>query len=141
MGDDINCIPNKRGGGVVLGSVIAPIFFNTMEDAGALPIEVNVENMNMGDVIDIFPYQGKVCKHGSDEVLAEFSLKTDVLLDEVQAGGRVPLIIGREVTRKAREVLGLEPSTDFRQAPTPDAGSHGYTLAQKMVHTIFSNMV
>lgn len=106
MGEDIPYIPNKRSGSVVLGSVIAPIFFNTMEDSGALPIEVDVQNMQMGDVIDIFPYAGKVCKHGTDEVIAEFQLKTDVLLDEVQAGGRIPKIIGQGNTRRARESLG-----------------------------------
>ncbi|KKB00800.1 hypothetical protein Z012_10095, partial [Avibacterium paragallinarum] len=91
----------------MLGGKIAPIFFNTLEDAGALPIEVDVSQLNMGDVIDIYPYQGKICKHNSDEVLAEFRLKTNVLLDEVRAGGRIPLIIGRGLTHKARQSLGL----------------------------------
>ena len=133
MGDDIPFVPNKRAGGVCLGGKIAPIFFNTMEDAGALPIEVDVSNLEMGDVIDIYPYQGKITRHGTDEVLAEFELKTDVLLDEVRAGGRIPLIIGRGLTEKARETLGLGHSEDFRRpADVKDSGK-GYTLAQKMV--------
>merc|ERR1719326_1106555 len=98
MGDDIPYVPNKRTGGVCIGSKIAPIFFNTMEDSGAFPIEINVENLNMGDVIDIFPYEGVVKKSGTDEVVATFELKTQVLLDEVRAGGRIPLIIGRGLT-------------------------------------------
>lgn len=131
MGDDIPHIPNKRAGGFCLGGKIAPIFFNTMEDAGALPIEVDVSKLEMGDVIDIYPYAGKIEKNG--EVVAEFQLKTDVLLDEVQAGGRIPLIIGRGLTTRAREFLELEPSTLFRQ-PDPVADSDkGFTLAQKMV--------
>jgi len=131
MGDDIPYIPNKRDGGFCLGGKIAPIFFNTMEDAGALPIEVDVSKLEMGDVIDIYPYAGKVEKDG--ELIAEFQLKTGVLLDEVQAGGRIPLIIGRGLTTRARDFLGLEPSDLFRQ-PDPVAQSDkGYTLAQKMV--------
>ncbi len=131
MGDDIPYIPNKRAGGFCLGGKIAPIFFNTMEDAGALPIEVDVSKLEMGDVIDIYPYEGKIEKNG--ELVAEFELKTDVLLDEVQAGGRIPLIIGRGLTARAREFLGLEPSSLFRQ-PDPVADSDkGFTLAQKMV--------
>ncbi|CDF98083.1 bifunctional aconitate hydratase 2/2-methylisocitrate dehydratase [Avibacterium paragallinarum] len=133
MGEDIPYIPNKRAGGVVLGGKIAPIFFNTLEDAGALPIEVDVSKLNMGDVIDIYPYQGKICKHDSDEVLAEFSLKTNVLLDEVRAGGRIPLIIGRGLTHKARKSLGL-PDNDVFAKPQAVADNHkGFTLAQKMV--------
>ncbi|CAM3501710.1 bifunctional aconitate hydratase 2/2-methylisocitrate dehydratase [Vibrio aerogenes] len=133
MGDDIPYVPNKRAGGYVLGGKIAPIFFNTMEDAGALPIEVDVSGLNMGDVIDVYPYEGKVCRHDTDEVLAEFGLKTDVLIDEVRAGGRIPLIIGRGLTDKARQSLDLEPSDVFRR-PVPVADSDkGYSLAQKMV--------
>ncbi|MGL5567261.1 MAG: bifunctional aconitate hydratase 2/2-methylisocitrate dehydratase, partial [Plesiomonas sp.] len=133
MGDDIPFVPNKRGGGVVLGSKIAPIFFNTMEDAGALPIEVDVSLLKMGDVIDIFPYLGEIRRHDSGELVARFSLKTDVLLDEVRAGGRIPLIIGRGLTAKARESLGLPASDVFKTpAAAPDTGK-GYTLAQKMV--------
>ncbi|EGQ7930725.1 TPA: bifunctional aconitate hydratase 2/2-methylisocitrate dehydratase [Vibrio vulnificus] len=133
MGDDIPYVPNKRAGGYVLGGKIAPIFFNTMEDAGALPIEVDVSKLNMGDVIDVYPYQGKVTNHATGDVLAEFSLKTDVLIDEVRAGGRIPLIIGRGLTEKARQSLGLAPSDVFRKpADVADSGK-GYTLAQKMV--------
>jgi aconitate hydratase 2/2-methylisocitrate dehydratase len=133
MGDDIPYVPNKRAGGYVLGGKIAPIFFNTMEDAGALPVEVDVSALNMGDIIDVYPYEGKVCHHDTGEILAEFGLKTDVLIDEVRAGGRIPLIIGRGLTDKARQSLGLEPSEVFRR-PVPVADSHkGYSLAQKMV--------
>ncbi|MBY7782314.1 bifunctional aconitate hydratase 2/2-methylisocitrate dehydratase [Vibrio fluvialis] len=133
MGDDIPNVPNKRAGGYVLGGKIAPIFFNTMEDAGALPIEVDVSKLNMGDVIDVYPYEGKVCNHETGEVLATFKLKTDVLIDEVRAGGRIPLIVGRGLTDKARQSLGLEASTVFRRpVPVADSGK-GFTLAQKMV--------
>ncbi|MCG8707454.1 bifunctional aconitate hydratase 2/2-methylisocitrate dehydratase [Brenneria sp. 4F2] len=133
MGDDIPHVPNKRGGGVVLGGKIAPIFFNTMEDAGALPIEADVSDLNMGDVIDIYPYKGEVCRHGTQEVLATFELKTDVLLDEVRAGGRIPLIIGRGLTSKARESLGLPPGNVFRIAKAVADSHKGFSLAQKMV--------
>lgn len=133
MGDDIPFIPNKRDGGYCLGGKIAPIFFNTMEDAGALPVECDVSKMNMGDVIDIYPYEGVIKNNENDEVLCEFSLKTDIILDEVQAGGRIPLIIGRGLTGRAREALGLEPSDLFRKpVPASDTGK-GFTLAQKMV--------
>uniref|UniRef100_UPI0040472658 bifunctional aconitate hydratase 2/2-methylisocitrate dehydratase n=1 Tax=Rheinheimera sp. TaxID=1869214 RepID=UPI0040472658 len=133
MGDDIPYVPNKRGGGFVLGGKIAPIFFNTMEDSGALPIEVDVSKLEMGDVIDILPFEGKIVRHGTSEVLAEFSLATDVLIDEVRAGGRIPLIIGRGLTDRAREFLGLDHSDNFRR-PKPKADSgKGFTLAQKMV--------
>ena len=131
MGDDIPHIPNKRDGGFCLGGKIAPIFFNTMEDAGALPVEVDVSKLEMGDVIDIYPYAGKIEKSG--EVIAEFELKTDVLLDEVQAGGRIPLIIGRGLTARAREFLGLPVSDLFRQPDPVEASDKGFTLAQKMV--------
>ncbi|PWF67482.1 bifunctional aconitate hydratase 2/2-methylisocitrate dehydratase [Vibrio sp. T21] len=133
MGDDIPYVPNKRAGGYVLGGKIAPIFFNTMEDAGALPIEVDVTKLNMGDVIDVYPYEGKVCNHETGEVLAEFSLKTDVLIDEVRAGGRIPLIIGRGLTDKARQALGLDSSDVFRKPGEVADSGKGYTLAQKMV--------
>ncbi|MFB5747119.1 bifunctional aconitate hydratase 2/2-methylisocitrate dehydratase [Cedecea neteri] len=133
MGDDIPNVPNKRGGGVVLGGKIAPIFFNTMEDAGALPIEVDVNDLNMGDVIDIYPYKGEVRNHDTDAVIANFELKTDVLLDEVRAGGRIPLIIGRGLTTKAREALSLPHSEVFVQAKDVAASTRGYSLAQKMV--------
>ncbi|MDR7134595.1 aconitate hydratase 2/2-methylisocitrate dehydratase [Lysobacter niastensis] len=130
-GEDIPFIPNKRFGGVCLGSKIAPIFYNTMEDAGALPIELDVSQMNMGDVIELRPYEGKAIKDG--QVVAEFALKSDVLLDEVRAGGRIPLIVGRGLTAKAREALGLAPSTLFRLPQNPADTGKGYSLAQKMV--------
>ncbi|WP_314154901.1 bifunctional aconitate hydratase 2/2-methylisocitrate dehydratase, partial [Rouxiella badensis] len=133
MGDDIPYVPNKRGGGVVLGGKIAPIFFNTMEDAGALPIEVDVSDLNMGDVIDIYPYKGEVRNHETDAVIATFELKTDVLLDEVRAGGRIPLIIGRGLTTKAREALKLPTSDVFRIAKPVASSTKGFSLAQKMV--------
>ncbi|MDE9565150.1 bifunctional aconitate hydratase 2/2-methylisocitrate dehydratase [Xenorhabdus bovienii] len=133
MGEDIPFVPNKRGGGVVLGGKIAPIFFNTMEDAGALPIEVDVSNLNMGDVIDIYPYKGEIRHHDTNELLATFGLKTDVLLDEVRAGGRIPLIIGRGLTTKARESLELPHSDVFRQAKAIEKTERGFSLAQKMV--------
>jgi aconitate hydratase 2/2-methylisocitrate dehydratase len=133
MGDDIPFIPNKRAGGVCIGGKIAPIFFNTMEDSGALPIECDVSNMQMGDLIDIYPYQGVVKRHGTDEVICEFVLKTDVILDEVRAGGRIPLIIGRGLTERARKALGLPASTVFKQLTAVADTGKGYTLAQKMV--------
>ncbi|EJW0427944.1 bifunctional aconitate hydratase 2/2-methylisocitrate dehydratase [Escherichia coli] len=133
MGDDIPHVPNKRGGGLCLGGKIAPIFFNTMEDAGALPIEVDVSNLNMGDVIDVYPYKGEVRNHETGEQLATFELKTDVLIDEVRAGGRIPLIIGRGLTTKAREALGLPHSDVFRQAKDVAESDRGFSLAQKMV--------
>ncbi|MBK8326874.1 MAG: bifunctional aconitate hydratase 2/2-methylisocitrate dehydratase [Moraxellaceae bacterium] len=132
-GDDIPYIPNKRDGGVCIGSKIAPIFFNTMEDAGALPFEADVANLNTGDVIDIYPYEGKITKNGTDEVLSTFELKSQVLLDEVRAGGRINLIIGRSLTTKARESLGLAPLALFRQPVQPADTGKGFTLAQKMV--------
>ncbi|MGN7831414.1 bifunctional aconitate hydratase 2/2-methylisocitrate dehydratase [Pseudoxanthomonas sp. 22568] len=130
-GEDIPFIPNKRFGGVCLGSKIAPIFYNTMEDAGALPIELDVSKMDMGDVVELRPYEGKALKNG--EVIAEFQVKSDVLFDEVRAGGRIPLIIGRGLTAKAREALGLPASTLFRLPQNPADTGKGYTLAQKMV--------
>ena len=130
-GEDIPFIPNKRFGGVCLGSKIAPIFYNTMEDAGALPIELDVSQMDMGDVVELRPYEGKALKNG--EVIAEFALKSDVLLDEVRAGGRIPLIVGRGLTAKAREALGLPASTLFRLPQNPADTGKGYSLAQKMV--------
>ena len=132
-GRDMPFIPNKREGGVCIGGKIAPIFFNTMEDSGALPFECDVSAMAMGDVIDIYPYLGVVKHHDVDEVLCRFELKTDVLLDEVQAGGRIPLIIGRGLTDRARKTLGLGASEIFvRSVDKADSGK-GYTLAQKMV--------
>lgn len=133
MGNDIPHIPNKRIGSVVLGSSIAPIFYNTMEDAGGFPIECDVESLETGDVIDIHPYEGKITRHGSDEVISTFELKTDMLLDEVQAGGRIAMIIGRGLTDRAREKLGLGPSEVFRRPKPAVESDKGYTLAQKMV--------
>jgi aconitate hydratase 2/2-methylisocitrate dehydratase len=130
-GEDIPFVPNKRFGGVCLGSKIAPIFYNTMEDSGALPIELDVSQMEMGDVIELRPYDGKALKDG--KVIAEFTVKSDVLFDEVRAGGRIPLIIGRGLTTKAREALGLPVSTLFRLPHNPADTHKGFTLAQKMV--------
>jgi aconitate hydratase 2/2-methylisocitrate dehydratase len=130
-GEDIPFVPNKRFGGVCLGTKIAPIFYNTMEDAGALPIELDVSQMNMGDVVELRPYEGKALKDG--KVIAEFQVKSDVLFDEVRAGGRIPLIIGRGLTAKARESLGLPPSTLFRLPKNPADTKKGFSLAQKMV--------
>ena len=133
MGDDIPFIPNKRTGGFVFGGKIAPIFFNTAEDSGALPVELDVTALNMGDIIDVYPYERKICKHNSQDVLTTFNYKTEGLLDEVRAGGRIPLIIGRSLTAKARAELGLPESDAFVKAPVmPDTGK-GFTLAQKMV--------
>ena len=133
FGDDIPGVPNKRGGGVCIGGKVAPIFYNTMEDAGALVFEADVEKLNMGDVIEIRPYDGVIKNVETGETLSEFSLKSDVLLDEVRAGGRINLIIGRGLTTKARESLGLEPSTLFRVPSQPADTGKGFTLAQKMV--------
>ena len=130
-GEDIPFIPNKKFGGVCLGAKIAPIFYNTMEDAGALPIELDVSQMNMGDTIELRPYEGKALKDG--QVIAEFKVKSDVLFDEVRAGGRIPLIVGRGLTTKAREALGLPASTLFRLPQAPTDSGKGFSLAQKMV--------
>jgi aconitate hydratase 2/2-methylisocitrate dehydratase len=130
-GEDIPFVPNKRFGGVCLGGKIAPIFYNTMEDSGALPIELDVSQMNMGDVVELRPYEGKALKDG--KVIAEFTVKSDVLFDEVRAGGRIPLIIGRGLTAKAREALGLPVSTLFRLPVSPADTGKGFTLGQKMV--------
>ena len=132
FGEDIPGVPNKRAGGVCIGNKVAPIFFNTMEDAGALVFEAPVDDMNMGDVIEIRPYEGKVLNEAG-ETISEFELKSDVILDEVQAGGRIPLIIGRGLTAKAREALGLGATDIFRLPNDPEAGTKGFTLGQKMV--------
>jgi len=134
-GEDIPFIPNKRFGGVCLGSKIAPIFYNTMEDAGALPLEIDVADMNMGDVVElkIDHATGKVTAFKDGRQIAESTLKSDVLLDEVRAGGRIPLIVGRGLTAKARESLGLPVSTLFRLPQQPADSGKGYSLAQKMV--------
>ncbi|MFE8071559.1 bifunctional aconitate hydratase 2/2-methylisocitrate dehydratase [Marinobacteraceae bacterium S3BR75-40.1] len=132
FGEDIPGVPNKRAGGVCIGNKVAPIFFNTMEDAGALVFEAPVDKMNMGDVIEIRPYEGKILNEAG-ETISEFKFKSDVILDEVQAGGRIPLIIGRGLTNKAREALGLGATDIFRLPKDPEAGTKGFTLAQKMV--------
>ena len=132
FGDDMPGVPNKRGGGICIGGKVAPIFYNTMEDAGALVFEAPVEKIGMGDVIEIRPYDGKILSESGD-VLSEFKLKSDVLLDEVRAGGRINLIIGRGLTAKARESLGLPTSTLFRVPAAPVDTGKGFTLAQKMV--------
>ena len=133
IGDDIPHIPNKRDGGVCIGGKIAPIFFNTMEDAGALPFECEVDDLNTGDIIDIDVYAGKITRHDSGELVTEFELKTEVLLDEVRAGGRIPLIIGRGLTQRARDELDLGPSEVFLSPVHAQESEKGYTLAQKMV--------
>ncbi len=130
-GEDIPFVPSKRFGGVCLGNKIAPIFYNTMEDAGALPIELDVAQMDMGDVIELQPYAGKALKNG--QVIAEFKVKSEVIFDEVRAGGRIPLIVGRGLTAKARASLGLAPSKLFREPTQPADSGKGYSLAQKMV--------
>ncbi|MEI7976092.1 MAG: bifunctional aconitate hydratase 2/2-methylisocitrate dehydratase [Betaproteobacteria bacterium] len=131
FGEDIPFVPNKRFGGVTLGAKIAPIFFNTQEDSGALPIEVDVSKLEMGDVIDVLPYEGKIMKNGA--LLTEFELRSDMLFDEVRAGGRINLIIGRSLTGKAREFLGLPTSALFRLPKVPASTKAGFTVAQKMV--------
>jgi len=133
IGKDMPGVPNKRTGGVCIGGKIAPIFFNTMEDAGSLPFETDVSKLNMGDVIDVYPFKGEIRNHETDELISTFELKSGVLLDEVRAGGRIPMIIGRGLTDKAREALGLEPSTVFRRPGLVEASDKGFTLAQKMV--------
>ena len=132
FGEDVPGVPNKRAGGVCIGNKVAPIFFNTMEDAGALVFEAPVDDLNMGDVIDIRPYEGKILNEAG-ETISEFKFKSDVILDEVQAGGRIPLIIGRGLTAKARTALGMGPTDLFRLPKDPEAGTKGFTLAQKMV--------
>ncbi len=131
MGEDIPGVPNKRTGGVVLGGIIAPIFFATAEDSGALPLELDVTNMHTGDVIDIYPYRGEAHKEG--QCIATFKLNPNTITDEVRAGGRIPLIIGRGLTSKARSVLGLGSSDIFLTAEQPADNGKGFTLAQKMV--------
>ena len=133
MGDEIPFIPNKKEGGFCFGGKIAPIFFNTLEDSGAFPIELDVSKMEMGQEIILEPYNGKVLDASSNEVISTFELKTEVLLDEVRANGRIPLIIGRQLTDKTREVLGLDPTDIFTRPDAADTSDKGYTLAQKMV--------
>ncbi len=133
IGDDMPGVPNKRSGGICIGGKIAPIFYNTMEDAGALVFEAPVEKLEHGDVIEIRPYEGKILKVESGEVISEFELRSEVLLDEVQAGGRINLIIGRGLTERAREALGLGATELFRKPAVPGASNKGFTLGQKMV--------
>ena len=131
LGNDIPAVPNKRTGGVVIGGIVAPIFFNTAEDSGALPIQADVTSLEMGDVIDVYPFKGTIEKNG--EVISTFSLEPNTLADEVRAGGRIPLIIGRNLTRKARKVLGLGEESIFNRPKQPADTGKGYTLAQKIV--------
>jgi len=133
FGDDIPHIPNKRSGGLCIGGKIAPIFFNTMEDSGALPIECDVTKMNMGDVVDVYPFEGAIKNSETGELVSVFELKTEVLLDEARAGGRIPLIVGRSLTEKAREVLELGPTDVFRSPVAPEDTGRGFSLAQKVV--------
>ena len=133
MGEEIPYIPNKKEGGFCFGGKIAPIFFNTLEDSGAFPIEMDVSKMLMGQEIILEPFKGKILDANTNEVLSEFKLKTDVILDEVRANGRIPLIIGRQLTDKSRDALGLETSNVFRRPETKDNSKSGFTLAQKMV--------
>lgn len=132
FGDDMPGVPNKRSGGICFGSKVAPIFFNTMEDAGALVFEAPVDNINNGDVVEIFPYEGKILNEAG-EIVSEFQHKSEVILDEVQADGRINLIIGRGLTQRAREHMGLPPSDVFRHPAAPIESDAGFTLAQKMV--------
>jgi len=132
FGDDMPGVPNKRSGGICFGSKVAPIFFNTMEDAGALVFEAPVDNINNGDVVEIFPYDGKILNEAG-EIVSEFQHKSEVILDEVQADGRINLIIGRGLTQRAREHMGLPPSDVFRHPAAPIESDAGFTLAQKMV--------
>jgi len=133
MGDEIPCIPNKKEGGFCFGGKIAPIFFNTLEDSGAFPIELDVSNMEMGQEIILEPHNGRVLDANTNEVITTFELKTNVILDEVRANGRIPLIIGRQLTDKTREALDLEPTDVFKRPDDADDSDKGYTLAQKMV--------
>ena len=133
MGDEIPTIPNKKEGGFCFGGKIAPIFYNTLEDSGAFPVECDVSKMEMGQEIIFEPFNGKILDASTNEVISEFNLKTDVLLDEVRANGRIPLIIGRQLTDKTREALGLDPTDIFRRPDQEDKSTGGFTLAQKMV--------
>ena len=133
IGDEIPCIPNKKEGGFCFGGKIAPIFFNTLEDSGAFPVECDVSKLNMGQEIIFEPFNGKILDADSGEVLSSFELKTPVLLDEVRANGRIPLIIGRQLTDKTREALGLDPTDIFTRPDAEDASDKGFTLAQKIV--------
>jgi len=133
FGNDIEYVPNKKNGGYCIGNKIAPIFFNTMEDSGALPIEMPVDNLNMGDIIDIYPYKGITTKHNSEEILCKWKLKSPVLLDSVRAKGRINLIIGKSLTKKARESLNMPPIEIFNENRNIKSYNTGFTLAQKIV--------
>ena len=132
IGEEIPFIPNKKTGGICIGGKIAPIFFNTMEDAGTIVFEADVEKMNTGDLISIYPFEGKI-KNEKNEVISKFEFKSETFLDEVRAGGRIPLIIGRSLTDKTREFLNLNPSEVFVRPGDKDNSQEGFTLAQKMV--------
>ena len=133
MGDEIPSIPNKKEGGFCFGGKIAPIFFNTLEDSGAFPIEMDVTEMTMGQEVILEPFNGRVLDAKTNEVISKFKLKTDVILDEVRANGRIPLIIGRQLTDKTREALNMGPTDIFRRPNDEDNSDKGFTLAQKMV--------
>ena len=133
IGDDIPYIPNKRTGGICLGGKIAPIFFNTLEDSGTLVLECDVTKMELGDCINIYPHEGRICSSNSGKELSSFDLKNPTLLDEVRAGGRIPLIIGRSLTDRTREALSEKSSTVFVRPESQKKSDKGYTLAQKMV--------
>ena len=132
FGDDIPGVPNKRSGGICFGTKVAPIFFNTMEDAGALVFEASVDDISHGDIVEIFPYDGKIVDEVGN-IITTFSHKSDVILDEVRAGGRINLIVGRGLTQRAREFLNLPATEVFREPTVQDESQQGYTLAQKMV--------
>ncbi len=131
IGEEIPGVPNKKTGGIIIGSIIAPIFFNTAEDSGAFPIEADVKELEIGDEIVIKPYEGKIYKNG--DLVSEFKITPNTLPDEIQAGGRIPLIIGRNLTSKAREALGLNEDNIFKKPSQPESDNSGYTLAQKII--------
>jgi aconitate hydratase 2/2-methylisocitrate dehydratase len=134
FGNDISCVPNKRGGGFCIGGKIAPIFFNTMEDSGALPIEMNVDNIHMGDLIDIYPYEGKTVNTNTGTIICNWNLKSDTILDSVRAGGRINLIIGKNLTNKAQKCLEKQNDKIFIKNTSVNLNNKkGFTLAQKMV--------
>ena len=133
IGEDIPFIPNKKQAGICIGGKIAPIFFNTLEDSGALAFECDVSKMNLGDVIEIYPYEQKVVNYDTKEVLCNYEYKSNTLLDGVRAGGRIPLIIGRSLTDETREILKLNSSEVFVRPEEAEKSEKGFTLAQKMV--------
>ena len=133
IGEDIPYIPNKKQAGICIGGKIAPIFFNTLEDSGALAFECDVSKMNLGDVIEIYPYEQKVVNADTEEVICNYEYKSNTLLDGVRAGGRIPLIIGRSLTDETREILKLDSSEVFVRPEEAEKSDKGYTLAQKMV--------